>query len=167
MLRIDLRRSRQLALLLGAVHAAALGLGFAAGLPWWVNLLLAVAVAVSAAHTIALHAWHSLHASLVALELSDECQLKVQDHRGEWRNAELLPSTFVTPRLTVLNLRFDGARLARHIIIVPDRVDAEAFRRLRVLLRWKCGGGAMEAKTVILGAVRFPGRISHHDYAAC
>jgi toxin CptA len=147
MLRIDIRRSRQLALLLGAVHAAALALALAAGLPWWANGLMAVTVVASAARAIALHAWHSLRASLVALELSDDCTLKVQDHRGEWRDAGLLRSSFVTPRLTVLNLRLDGARLARHIIIVPDRVDAEAFRRLRVLLRWKCGGMVPEEKT--------------------
>ena len=39
-------------------------------------------------------------------------------------------------QLCVLNLRMAGSLLARHVVIVSDNVDAEEFRRQRVLLRW-------------------------------
>jgi toxin CptA len=148
MLRLEIRRSRQLTLLFGGVHAAALGAVLAAGLAWWIDVLAGVLLLASSAHALALHAWQSLKMSIVALELSDDCRLKVQDRRGEWRDGEVLASSFVAPRLTVLNLRLAGERLARHVILVPDRVDAEMYRRLRVLLRWKCGSSAPEARTL-------------------
>jgi len=31
----------------------------------------------------------------------------------------------------------DGARFDRTILVAPDAVEADAFRRLRVLLRWR------------------------------
>ena len=55
----------------------------------------------------------------------------------------LLGSSFVEPYLTVLELkpleplkswrRFSS----RSVVILPDGIDAEGFRQLRVLLRWK------------------------------
>ena len=48
----------------------------------------------------------------------------------------MLSSSFVSPSLTVLNLRVAGAARPRHLVILPDNVEKETFRRLRVLLRW-------------------------------
>jgi len=31
-----------------------------------------------------------------------------------------------------------GSRLAKHLVILPDAIDAEDFRRLRVWLKWRC-----------------------------
>jgi hypothetical protein len=36
-----------------------------------------------------------------------------------------------------LNLNANGERLARHVVILPDAINSEDFRKLRVLLRWK------------------------------
>jgi hypothetical protein len=36
----------------------------------------------------------------------------------------------------VLNLRVPGEMLATHVLILPDNVETDAFRRLRVLLKW-------------------------------
>jgi toxin CptA len=55
---------------------------------------------------------------------------------GEWHEAEILDSSFVAPWLTVLNLKQLQSGLIRHVLIVPDNVDPEAFRHLRVWLRW-------------------------------
>jgi toxin CptA len=67
----------------------------------------------------------------------------------------ILGSSFVAPYLTVLELRplepsagSSGTGIRewwrkrwkhrpRSVVILPDAIDAEAFRQLRVLLRWK------------------------------
>lgn len=49
----------------------------------------------------------------------------------------LAPGCFVSPWLVVVCWRPAGARLARTILVAPDAVAAEPFRRLRVLLRWR------------------------------
>jgi toxin CptA len=44
--------------------------------------------------------------------------------------------SFVAPWLTVLRWRPDGARLDRALLVAPDTLAAEEFRRLRVLLKF-------------------------------
>ena len=149
MLRLELRPSRTLAILFAFMHCAALGLLLMLGMPWWGNLLAALALAVSAIHAIALHAWQARPGSIAALEIADDCKVAVLDRAGDWHDADLLSSSFVSPYLTVLNLRYVGARRSRSAIIVPDRVQADPYRRLRVLLRWRCSGNALEEKTVV------------------
>jgi hypothetical protein len=43
----------------------------------------------------------------------------------------------VAPWLTVVRWVPEGARLSRAITLFPDAVEAGAFRRLRILLRWR------------------------------
>ena len=149
MLRLAIRRSRALAWLLLSVHGIALWLVFTLDLPWWGNVLAILAIGSSAVHACALHAWQRMNASIIAIELADDCSIKIQRRSGEWSDAELQPSTFVSPWLTVLNLRNDGFRRLSHVIILPGRVDAEIFRRLRVWLRWRCAGMGLEEKTIV------------------
>jgi len=49
----------------------------------------------------------------------------------QWQSDSL-----VTPFITVLNVLPQGARLARSVVILPDSLDAESFRQLRVWLKW-------------------------------
>lgn len=55
----------------------------------------------------------------------------------------LLGSSFVAPYLTVLELKPLGFQKLwqrfspRSVVILPDGIDKEEFRQLRVLLRWK------------------------------
>jgi toxin CptA len=44
--------------------------------------------------------------------------------------------SFVAPWLTIVRWRPQGAYSDRTLLILPDMVDPEEFRRLRVLLRW-------------------------------
>ncbi|MEP7262597.1 MAG: protein YgfX [Usitatibacter sp.] len=48
----------------------------------------------------------------------------------------LREGSFVSPWLTVLRWRPAGARFDRTVLILPDMLAREDFRRLRVLLRW-------------------------------
>jgi len=61
----------------------------------------------------------------------------VVDAAGRWRTGLVRAGSFVAPWLTILRWRPEGARFDRTILILPDMIDREAFRRLRVLLRWK------------------------------
>jgi len=144
MLRLRIGRSPRLALLLGTLHAAALGLALTVPMPLWGRVLLCLALAASALHAVLLHAWQALPRSIVGLEISDECSASVMDRAGGWHAVRLAPSSFVTPWLTVLNFRPEGGGGARSLVIVPDRIDPDPYRRLRVLLRWRCRDGSEE-----------------------
>ena len=74
--------------------------------------------------------------AIVALEIVEDGRLSVQTRRGEWLECELLGSSYVSPRLTILNLKPRGGGRTRHIVLVPDNVDEHDFRRLRAWLRW-------------------------------
>lgn len=54
--------------------------------------------------------------------------------RGETIQVQLLPAAYVHPWLTVLSFRGEGRRYS--VILTPDVVDADMFRRLRVRLRF-------------------------------
>jgi hypothetical protein len=49
---------------------------------------------------------------------------------------ELRDGSFVAPWLTIIRWRPTGARFDRTIVILPDMLERESFRRLRVVLRW-------------------------------
>lgn len=74
----------------------------------------------------------------LSLDTKGEWQLVTRD--GNRYDATILASSFVTPYLAVLNCSLTGRWLQYHIVILPDAVDEEAFRRLRVWLHW--GGQA-------------------------
>jgi len=70
------------------------------------------------------------------LALGLDRRLAVTRRDGRVRTGEVLGSSCVGARLTTIVWRPDGARFARALIVVPDAMPAEAFRRLRVVLRY-------------------------------
>jgi toxin CptA len=77
-----------------------------------------------------------LPGSLVGLELNSKGELHVQRQDGKKQSVTVLADSVVLPYLTILNLKMDGRRWHRHMLITPDRVESNAFRQLRVWLRW-------------------------------
>ena len=61
----------------------------------------------------------------------------VQARHGAWSDYAVLGNTYVAPYLTVMNLRQTDSHALKRIVILPDSLDAEEFRKLRVWLRWK------------------------------
>lgn len=137
MLKVSLNGSRWLVGILSAAHAAAAASIVVADLPTWVKGVLLLLVAASWA--VALHgpALRRGGKAIVALELAEDGRLSFQTRAGEWHEATLLESSFVAPYLTVLNLQLDGQRFLRYVVIVPDAIGTEDFRRIRVWLRWR------------------------------
>jgi hypothetical protein len=58
---------------------------------------------------------------------------RIRGPQGDWRNATLCTPVFVSYRLAVARFR-SGRWFSRSVIVVPDRLDREQFRRLRVRL---------------------------------
>jgi hypothetical protein len=90
--------------------------------------------------------------SLVAINLSSRGELSVTDVRGTRFTAAVLPGSFVAAYLSVLNFRLGsddmGTRLQRrNFILTSERVDQDAFRRLRVWLRWRGEGAESESES--------------------
>jgi toxin CptA len=52
-----------------------------------------------------------------------------------WQSAQLLPSTYAHPWLVVLNFRLEEERRSRSVVLLPDAIDGDNLRRLRVRLQ--------------------------------
>ncbi len=75
--------------------------------------------------------------SIVAFELSEAMQCTLETRDGQYLPCVILGSTFVAPYLVVLNVKLLNKFLGCSVVILPDSIDGEEFRQLRVLLRWK------------------------------
>lgn len=128
--------SRQLAGLVGGMHVFAAAMPWLVPTPYWLGMGLMPVVLGSAVYYLRRDCFRSLPHSLTALRLDEEGGCEFQARSGDWQSAKLLGSSFVTPYLTVLNLEA-GSWFARHLVILPDAVNADDFRRLRVWLKWR------------------------------
>ena len=136
MVRATLKPSRTIAVALVLAHALAATTVMPLELSLSAKAALILVLGLSMFHAIYRHALLRTTRAVVAIEVKDQCTAVVEGRDGSWRDARILGSTYVTPRLTVINLKVSGERLARHVVLVPDNVDAADFRNLRVLLRW-------------------------------
>ena len=84
--------------------------------------------------------------SVATIEISAGDAMTIGTRRGEWIEVDVCGDTYVLWFLTVLNVRRrdNGRRVS--IVIFPDAVDAEEFRKLRVWLRWKARSEPRGAK---------------------
>lgn len=131
-----LRPSRWLAVLLGAAGVIACVLVAMLPILLWGKLVFGAVAMLCTFYHISRHALLRMPGAITALEVSSEGAMRCMTRDGDWTNADVLGDSFVTPWLTVLNLRLPERRFARHLVVLPDAVDAEAYRGLRVWLRW-------------------------------
>ena len=59
----------------------------------------------------------------------------LQDQRGEMCQARLLPSSYLHPKLVILNFSLERFPRRRSLVLCPDSLDAQTLRQLRVRLR--------------------------------
>ena len=116
---------------------------------WQIKLLLAVAVMLSAGYAVYGYGLLRLQWSAVALTVNARNELQITRRDGA-RLSELsvCADSIVTPYLTIVRYHPKHAPLWRRVlgrrvfasslIILPDAVDAEGYRQLRVWLRWGC-----------------------------
>ena len=125
--------------MLTLTHSGAIGALFIVSLPGWTTVGLAVAVLGSYVWLVAHHAllWHPR--SVRRLRWGSGGRWQVGSRDGQELSATLSPDSFVRPWLTILRLRPESGGLVRNVVLLPDMLDAEAFRRLRVRLRLEQG----------------------------
>jgi toxin CptA len=83
--------------------------------------------------------------AVVALRATGDLTIVVTRGDGRLVAGRVRPSTFVTSLLTSIVWRAEGACFARSILVLPDMLDADDFRRLRVLLRYARSGRTQDA----------------------
>lgn len=134
-IRLDFKPSVRLAAVLAVVALLACLALAVISVALWIKLA-AMAVVVFAT------TWHVMHAlqrtahSCIALSMDSKGTWQLMTRNGNRYAATILSSSFVMPYLTILNCSLTGRWLQYHVVILPDAVDREAFRRLRVWLRW-------------------------------
>lgn len=142
MVRVVLKRSRCLAAVLIAVHGAAAATLVPLAIPGWAQAALALLIAASLWRALRRHAWLTSRASVTSIELREPGWAMVETGPRGREEARILGTTYISALLCVVNLRVAGRAFARHAVLVPDNVDADSFRRLRVALRWGYRGQA-------------------------
>jgi toxin CptA len=141
-MHLKLKASYRLAALLAIAHSAAIAAVLLCDLRLDVRFILVLAVGASFLASIRRAALLIARTSIVALEWNEDGAINFQTRDGTWHSARLMPTTFVTPTLTVINLRALDAPRVRHVVSMSDSMDNEAYRRLRVRLQWDRTGYA-------------------------
>jgi toxin CptA len=132
---IEFKSSWYLAALLAAVHLVAIIVLVPLALPTWARIGLMLALAANLAYLLYRDIMPGLPSSCAGLVLGKE-GLGLLTRAGTRLPCRVLNSTMVTPAVTVINVMPPGARSARSVVILPDGLDGEAFRQLRVWLKW-------------------------------
>lgn len=130
-----LRPSRCFAAMLMAAHGLACLAVLLVALPLWTQAALTFLLLCSLIYHLWRDAW--LYApSAAALLMLEQDQVTLETRDGKRLEGRISRHTLVTPLITVLLMLPHGARLARSVVILPDSLDDESFRLLRVWLRW-------------------------------
>lgn len=136
-LSINRQPSLQLAIILSSAHFVTAGLLWPLALYWDIKVIIVAALMISLIHYLRRDALLTANNAVVVLELSDEMACTLITRSGESIASTILGSTFVAPYLVVLNLKLEEKFFICSVVILPDSMDAEQFRQLRVWLRWK------------------------------
>jgi len=141
-LHIPIGASKRLTAWITAMHVFAGAMLWLSSLSMWLVLPAMPTLLGSLAFYLRRECLRLTPAAIVSVSLyhdsHSDCRCEFQTKDGRRHEAALLGTSFVAPYLTVLNLKPTDSRAARHAVILPDNVDAECFRKLRVLLKWRC-----------------------------
>ncbi|MGE5524814.1 MAG: protein YgfX [Rhodospirillaceae bacterium] len=141
-MNVQLKPSYRLACLLITAHVATAAGVFMLDLPFELRMALACVVLLSLVATVQRSALLRTRDAIVALEWNEDRAVNFQTRDGLWHAARLLPTTFVTPFLTVIDLRTQGTPRIRHVVMMTDSAAPDEYRRLRVRLQWDNSGYA-------------------------
>ena len=137
-LSIQLQSSSRLAVLLSLAHCTAAGVFWPLALPVITKLIITLMLAGSLYYYLRRYAWLTSPRSIVALHLTGKNGCRIKTRADEYIDTVIDTSTFVASYMTVLCLQKTRTRYCYYtVVILPDGIDADSFRRLRVWLRWK------------------------------
>ena len=131
-----LRPSRLLALSFFLFCSASLAAIWSLSLPTLWMLCLTVAVLCFGGYHLALDANLRLQHSCVAFRLEEKEEIVLVLRNGRHVPCKVTRDSLVTPWLVILNVVLSEQRGWRSLAILPDAMDEDSFRRLRVVLKW-------------------------------
>lgn len=132
---VALKPSRALATILLVAHAAS-GIVLAIlPLPIWLKLVGIVVIAIAAWYYVRQYGLLNTRSAVRELRLLSDGKLDVL--RDDWQSARLVSEQFIHPMLTIIRCHTESSRWPIAILILPDMLDAESFRALRVRLKWR------------------------------
>ena len=133
--QFNFQPSPYLALALIAMHSAAMLSLWVLALPLWAHLTLALLLLASLLHHLRRDAWLSAPSSWVSLWLEGD-RIELTARNGQKIAGKIMPDSLISPLLSVLKILPQDAHRARCAIILPDSLDDDSFRQLRVNLMW-------------------------------
>ena len=131
--KFDLRPSRLLGAALSCMHAAAWLALLTLDIPVWALLALTLILSLSLHYYLRRIARLVAPASCLSLQLEGS-RIILGERSGRQIAGRLLPGSLVTPMLLVINIRLLETGKIRSVVVMPDSLDAESFRQLRVFL---------------------------------
>lgn len=141
-IQVDFKPSALLIKILASFTAMMCLMIIVVDLAWPWRLVLLLGLGLSVAYAIGMHGLLSWPWSIVRLTVNAKNELQLYRKDGQRLLAQLQASSVVTPYLTILQVHAlqDGAEKARRlhqaVIVLPDNVEKEAYRQLRVWMRW-------------------------------
>lgn len=111
-------------------------------LSWQIKLLLVIAILFSAIYTVSERGLLLLPWSLNKLDINTKNELQLTRRDGvQFTVATVRADSVVTPYLTIVHYHAEDAALLKrlfssYLVILPDAIEAESYRQLRVWLRW-------------------------------
>lgn len=133
--------SRLVARFVTGLAAVALASVLVSGVAWTWATVAGCALVAAAVSAIRREAFREGRGSVSRLTVDLDGGVEAKGDSGPARIGHLASGSFVAPWLVVVRWRPQGARFPRTVLVPPDAVAPDAFRRLRVLLRWGPAGG--------------------------
>ena len=133
---VVLRPSRLVGVGVGAAALATLAVVLATPLPAWSQAICAAGVLAWAALAFRRHALLRGRRAVTEVRVAGDLVLVAHQADGTLVAGHVRSTTYVGAALTSIVWRPDGAWRSRAILVVPDMLPSDDFRRLRVMLRY-------------------------------
>ena len=134
-LTLSLKPSRMLMTILLVAHGASVFLLAMLPLPIGYKWVGSIVILIAAWHYVRRYALLNTGSAVRALRMVADAKLDIL--RNDWQSAQLTHEQFIHPLLTIIRCRTENSRWPIAIVILPDMLDAESFRALRVRLKWR------------------------------
>lgn len=155
-IHLSLHPSRQLAWIIGLASLLGCIILLLFPIHLAIRIPVILLIIVSAVHSVRRHALIASAQSITHVSLNHESKLQLTLKDGTKLEVKVLDSSFIAAYLTVLNMQVlniqnvdiqspekKGLKLRNlqtgskiNLILLPENVDADSFRQLRVWLRW-------------------------------
>ncbi len=136
-LRLPVKTSPILLIVVISVHFICLFLPWLTGLALYIKGILISAVLISLCYYSYQYRFYNADNRVIELILGEDDNWQVKMNDGAVHQAKLSHNRFVHPLLTIILLMYENSR--EYFIFTPETLDADLFRRLRVRLRFQIG----------------------------